>query len=341
MLRSLFITTTLLFMHVVSARRRLAVCEDVLGGNGLDDLPSCRGGTDDLWFNFDVKLDNVSEQCDEKDRFVIGALVSELVQEIECSIPEYKNERFDGELCETPNELLPSSASNRALRALVNESHRQLGTSYVYRGGGRCQRCRNSRRLRSLKEITVDAACSFAGSAEIAAELALSALDQATASYEEVVDLAGAFYDAKKGEEIKEKAEKELEKCAENEKVARSEAELAKAWCENAKRETSSKRLDECIKGAEKNSKNALDETKNTRKAFHKVNDMKFEIIQEGVRHENEELQDKLKVLIEKMKNDIEDRIDSLDNVVKDLKIKRTIPKTRERRITWSFKYRA
>ena len=132
-----------------------------------DDLPSCQGGTDESWFNFEATVDKVSEDCNSEDSFVIGALVSEVIRQIECSIPEYKDEVFSSELCELPSEYHAS----RNLVLVDEQVNRELGgKKWTYKGGGRCLRCRKEQRrrsLRELKEVSVDAICSFAATAKL------------------------------------------------------------------------------------------------------------------------------------------------------------------------------
>ena len=110
---SLLLVTFVAFIGVAAARTTKGDqyyrtrCEDILGdgSNGVralisgNDLPSCPGPTEQSWYNFNVKIELPKDsECDEQDRFVIGALVSEIVREIECSIPEYKEEVFYGEM---------------------------------------------------------------------------------------------------------------------------------------------------------------------------------------------------------------------------------------------------
>ena len=159
-------------------------------------MPNCGGAPEDIWFNYEVQLKGIPEGCDDQDRFVMGALISNLVLEVQCSLLEFKQEIFESELCQTPVLFSSKPVVQEGLRFLLaaNESHqtqRRLAT-YYYSGGGRCRRCRSRRRLRSLKEVTVEGACGLASEAELGADLAASALEQATFTHDEIVGLAAS-----------------------------------------------------------------------------------------------------------------------------------------------------
>jgi DNA repair exonuclease SbcCD ATPase subunit len=279
------------------------------------DLPTCQGGTDDMWFNFEAKVEKVSENCDSEDAFIIGSLLSEVIRQIECSIPEYKQEIFTSELCELPKEY----QANRKLALVDEQTNRELGSnSYTYKGGGRCARCKKRRRrsLRDLKEVSVDAVCAFAASANLSAAIATRFMEAANINYEQVIELASDYWDAKKGLKTVEDAEKEMEECAEHEELAKDESLVTQAWCDKAKKQTSYKDLDKSIKYAEKARKNAIEEAEKAAKSMYKIRGLKYKLVQEEAKHEAEEEKDRTKETIEKMKVDMEKQLDVMkDNL--------------------------
>lgn len=317
-----FFTATCLLMllgaHVASARK--GKCKDYLGGNGLDDLPSCRGGTDESWFNYDVELEKNVDACNERDSFILGALISEIVQELECDLPSYKQELFDGELCELPS-LIPSDRRLVAVDDKKSLRRRLEETGFRYKGAGRRRRCSSNTERFLKEEATVEMVCSMADVSELGADLATATMEHANDSFEQVMELAITFYDEEKGQEHQEKAKKELDSCHETVKFSHSAAELTRKWCDQAKREKGNQELlDECFEKGEKAYKVAIDELADTKKAALKVDDEKFELIKEGIKHAHDEYQDHLKDLLEEMKVGIDDRIDRIDDILKDLK---------------------
>jgi DNA repair exonuclease SbcCD ATPase subunit len=290
------------------------------------DLPTCQGGTDDMWFNFEAKVEKVSENCDSEDAFIIGSLLSEVIRQIECSIPEYKQEIFTSELCELPIEY----QTNRKL-ALVDEPiHRKLSTSFTYKGGGRCARCRKGRRrsLRDLKEVSVDAVCAFAASANLSAAIATRFMEAAKINYERVIELTSDYWDAKKGLKTVEEAEKEMEECTEHEELAKDESLVTQAWCDKAKKQTSYKDLENSIKYAEKACKNAIEEAEKAAKSMYKIRGLKYKLIEEEAKHEAEEEKDRTKETIKKMKEDMEKQLDEMkDNLDR---LKKSISKEKD-----------
>lgn len=311
MMRFLFVVTLALLLNLGVVYGKAKSCKGHTGG-----LPPCSGGTDEIWFNFDVELKKNIDDCDETDRFVMGALISEIVEEIECEVPNYKQELFDGELCEYPEAVEHPPGQNRQL--VVDESHRRLGRTYRYSGGGRFRRCRSTTD-RFLKEyVSVDLVCKLADAAELGMTLSESAMEEATNEFEEIVDLAATFYDQKKANDHMEKAKKELDKCKEKEVKAVAEAKVTREWCKQAERKPSDKkRLEECFKGAEKTYKNAMKETKETRKAFMKVEGMKFKMMKEQSKYESEQEKDKGMDRIEKVKDEMDDQVKALEEQIK------------------------
>lgn len=322
---ALLYVLALAYSPLATARRGGEQDKCRAGGND-NDLQRCDGGTYESWFNFEAKIEKVSKNCDADDSFIMGALVSEVIRKIECSIPEYKGEVFDSEMCELPQEY--HMEDDRRLALSNQEFHRHLGTyTLTYQGGGRCRRCRRRRlqaltqprpsnslrSLRQLKEATVDAVCSFAATAKLGADIASRSLDSANDNYEEIMDLAAEFYDAKMGAKMVEEAEKELDDCGEHEELAKDEALVTEGWCNEAKEATSAKNMEKCLKGAEKTVKKAMEEAKKVAKSNHKIRDMKHKLMKENVEHEAKEKKEKVKNLIEKMKDDIDDRLDEME----------------------------
>jgi DNA repair exonuclease SbcCD ATPase subunit len=278
------------------------------------DLPTCQGGTDDMWFNFEAKVEKVSENCDSEDAFIIGSLVSEVIRQIECSIPEYKQEIFTSELCELPNEY----QANRKLALIDEPIHRKLSSTFTYTGGGRCARCRKERRrsLRDLNEALVDAVCAFAASANLSAAIATRSMESSNNNYEQVIELASDYWDAKMGLKTVDEAEKEMEECIEHEELAKDESLVTQAWCQEAKKQTPYKDLENSVKYAEKTSRKAMDEAKKAAKSLYKVRGLKYNLMREEAKKEAKKQKEKTKETIEKMKENLDEQLDEMkDNL--------------------------
>jgi len=247
----------------------------------------------------------------------MGALVSEVVREIECSIPQYQEEIFIGELCEFPK------ADDLRFLVAHHEFHRDLAVSYTYNGSGRCRRCRTTARrsLGDLQAMTKEMACSHAANANLGVKIAGNSMSEAYDSYEEIMDLAAAFYDAKKGAKMVEDAEKQMKEVEEHEKVTKAEAKVCEELCEMAMdSRTSSKQLEDIVKSAEKSNKKAMDEALKVSVTLHKLRDVKIDFLVEEVKYEAKVKKGKVMNVIEKMASEIEKRIEKLKEAIEKLK---------------------
>lgn len=249
----------------------------------------------------------------------MGALISELVREVECSIPEYKEEIFTGEMCEYPEH---TPIRNRNL--LVDSTHRRL-TDYTYSGGGRCRRCRTGRRrrldVRELKAMTREAVCYYADNARVAMHVAEYTLAEANNSYEEVMILAEDFYDASKGSKMVEEAEKKVFEVEKHMLTAQMEYETTQELCDLVL-PNSSADLNKALKEAEKSSKKTMEETVKATESLHKIRDVRVKILTEEVKHEHDEKKDQVKAIVSTMKNGLEKKLEDLKEEIEDAKDK-------------------
>lgn len=259
-------------------------------------------------------------RCNEEDHFIMGALVSEVIREVECSIPEYQEEIFTGELCEYPEQIV---ANERNL-LVADTSHRGLADYiYSYRGGGFCRRCRRSRRLqaRQLQEMTREAVCHYADNAKIGTHVAETTLDDANNSYEEVMELALNFFDIKKGYEMAKKADKEMIEVGEHVIEAQAEYELSQGFCDSIMPE-SSKDMEKVLNEAKKASQKSLDETIKATEKLHELRGVKVDILTKEVQRAHEKKKEQLEKLVFEMRKDLEEKIEDIEKEIADKKNK-------------------
>ena len=220
--------------------------------------------------------------------------------------------------CEFPEETaerLRLLLAGKTRRRMADEFHGRLA-SYTYSGGGTCRRCSGGRRLRDLKEVSAKTVCSYAESALMGAKIAANTMDEAANSYEEVIDLAAAFYDQKKGQKLVVETEKSVRECEEHGRMAKAEAKLVVDWCEQAKRETDMKRLEECVKNSEKSYKRAMQETEKVIKSLHQVTDVKVMFMKEEVKQEAKRKGEDVKNIVSMMIADIDKRVEDIKALI-------------------------
>jgi TusA-related sulfurtransferase len=83
----------------------------------------------------------------------IGAILQEVVDKVEEEIPEYENETMETTVCPLPIVELATRLLDKS-----NREVQKTGGRYIYRGGGKCRRCRQNNNDRRFLQ-SVEAAC--------------------------------------------------------------------------------------------------------------------------------------------------------------------------------------
>lgn len=193
----------------------------------------------ELKANLDIIISDVSSGCSNENALIdIGAVIQDVVAEVEEDIPRYENENMETLVCPLP---LIEFEKVRLLRAddmgiedsgrdLQKKKKKEKRRRYRYRGGVKCQRClrRNSdRRLQDLVEST----CNKADIAVFAADMAATAIQNAVEAINYLKKKAIECEDLKLAAEAVTNGKTLLQQCRDSHEIAMNEAKRARSQC--------------------------------------------------------------------------------------------------------------
>lgn len=196
-----------------------------------------------LYYNIDIMVEGIGENCGSYDLYSIGATLQEVVDEVEEEIPEYKaTERMETNVCLLPVEL----EERRTLQETTTRANRRRkkGT-YTYKGGGRCRRCRKSNSDRRLGSAEV---CNRAGIAAQAAEQVSFQVKQASSAFSLLKERALECSDLDMGFAPVSSVKALLAQIRKKQKVANKASKQAKQDCQKSRKVRTSKEMDAIVK---------------------------------------------------------------------------------------------
>ena len=353
-----------------------------------EEDPKCPGETIDMFYNAYFSVECTSgEECTFDDFVNMGLLLDMIVEDIKGNFTKYREEFINMNICPMPTEtavsdlkdlflfddsadldaetVTPEETSNnndRLLQSLV-ELHRRLGRRrYLYRGGGRCRRCKrdnNDRRRglfsRFLDELTLtDAelaqqeakeACNYADAAEYSSTTALNGFQSCSDMVEDVEELKSNYDNKTEANEYLQNITELAAKCAIQELEARTAAEEASNWCDQAARyglkegQEDAAKAKEARKQASEASDNALEAAKKVLELISRIKTIKLnfkrKVLDENFRKQREEL-DEL-IALEKrnaamMEHEMDEHIRHVDEQLKLSKDNFTIQELKEQK---------
>jgi hypothetical protein len=117
---------------------------------GDDFCPYADATQERLLYNIDIQVHGL-DGCGDDDLLKVGTILQKVVEEVEVEIPKYDYEDMQTTICPKP----VVEAARRGLR--LAESNRELAKAarYLYKGGGRCRRCRRNNSDRRLHQESV------------------------------------------------------------------------------------------------------------------------------------------------------------------------------------------
>ena len=73
-------------------------------GGGGAELKQCAGGDfEESYFNFDISIDNFSDDCDDFEG--LGKRIQLMIEKVEMMIPEFEDEFIDATVCPLPTHV--------------------------------------------------------------------------------------------------------------------------------------------------------------------------------------------------------------------------------------------
>ena len=211
------------------------------GGGGVE-LKQCDGGDfEESYFNFDISIDNFSDDCDDFEG--LGKRIQLMIEKVEMMIPEFDDEFIDATVCPLPT--------------YVGEKRRHLGKrnarrgTYVFAGAGGCRRCRAIRAVRqrerhlAVRDADFDSenfeerVCeTLVGWAVVDAAVAERSVAKAENFLDEMVSMAQKketkkLLDEKQSERFVNDATRSLEECKEKGAFAKARALLFEKACQS------------------------------------------------------------------------------------------------------------
>jgi hypothetical protein len=192
-------------------------------------LKPCAGGVfEETYFNFDIYIDNFSEDCEDFEK--MSEKIQLMIEKVEKMIPEYQDEFIDAEVCS-----LPTFVGRRRL------AKRKSGT-YSFAGAGGCKRCTGSktdRRNLQAESFEKRVCETLLASAAVDAAVAERAVVKAKEKLEEILARAvdketREYLDERETDQFVKNAEKELEECKEKAGMAKARVLFFETACKSA-----------------------------------------------------------------------------------------------------------
>lgn len=135
-----------------------------------DDLPECEFDTQVQFYNVDIDVLNLPENCRDPDLINIGFITQDVVDETEEKMPDYREEYMSTLVCPFPDEVAEGRRRRRRQLDTIAMRHLQTTTTrtrrYRFRGTGRCRRCRRNNNARMLEDVSDGRICSIANQVE-------------------------------------------------------------------------------------------------------------------------------------------------------------------------------